>query len=403
MLTRRRVLAAGGGLGVLAATGLLRGTVMAQSLPAGTVESAVMDALPGKRPLIKRSFRPPNYETPVELFQHAYTPNDAFFVRWHLADIPQVDAAQWRLRIGGPAAGRPTEFTLDDLKRGFEAIELAAICQCSGNRRGFSQPPVTGVEWGYGAMGNARWRGVRLKEVLDKVGVRKEAVEIAFDGADKGVVEKTPDFVKSLPVWKALDENTLIAFEMNGEPLPHWNGFPARLVVPGWTATYWVKQLTDIEIRTEPFTGFWMAKGYRIPRAKFPLVERFASQEGPENTAITEMVVNSMILSPTSGLSVRRGLPMTVRGIAWDGGYGIRAVDVSMDGGRTWHQAQLGKDLGRFAWRQWQFDLKPAKAGQMEILARAANSLGQTQTADAIWNPAGYHHNVMPRVSVSVV
>src|SRR5262249_32058448 len=163
---------------------------------------------------------------------------NAFFVRYHLADIPEVDAAAWRLKIGGPGAEREVGLTLESLKTGYEKVEIAAVCQCSGNRRGFSDPHVAGGEWGNGALGHGKWGGVRLKDVLDKVGVKKEAIEVGFIGADGPIVDKTPDFVKSVPVWKAMDENTLIAFEMNGEPLPHWNGFPARIIVPGWTATY---------------------------------------------------------------------------------------------------------------------------------------------------------------------
>ncbi|MGE5546044.1 MAG: molybdopterin-dependent oxidoreductase [Solirubrobacterales bacterium] len=395
MPSRREVLATGLAMGVLGRR------AWAQVLPEGTVASSVMDALPGKRPLIKRAFRPPNYETPVNLFDQLYTPNDAFFVRWHLADIPTVDPGKWRLKVGGDGAERAGEFTLDQLKRSFEVIEIAAVCQCSGNRRGFSQPHVAGVEWGYGAMGNAKWRGVRFKDVLDRMGLRKEAVEVALNGSDAGVVEKTPDFIKSIPVWKALDPDTLIAFEMNGEPLPHWNGAPARLVVPGWTATYWVKQLANVEVRTQPFDGFWMAKAYRIPRTEFPVVQRFTTQEAADSTPITEMMVNSVITNLQEGQKVAAGKPVSVQGVAWDGGYGIRSVEVSSDGGKTWVPADLGPDIGRYAWRQWRYEFKPAQ-GSLTVMARASNRLGQTQTAEALWNAAGYHHNVMQKITVQV-
>jgi len=211
---------------------------LAAGLPAGAVEVGALEALPGKVPLIRRSLRPPNFETPVDLFDAAITPNRAFFVRWHLTDIPEVNPTTWRLRVGGIAATTPAEYSLDELKRGFEQVEVVAVCQCSGNRRGLSDPHVPGVEWGYGGMGNARWKGVRLRDVLNKSGLKKEAIEIAFDGADKGALAATPDFQKSIPVWKALDENTLLAWEMNGEPLPHMNGAPLRVIVLGWTATY---------------------------------------------------------------------------------------------------------------------------------------------------------------------
>ena len=190
------------------------------ALPEGVRGSAVLDALPGKKPLIKLSYRPPNYETPIEYFRTAITPNDAFFVRYHLSDIPEVDAKTWKLAVGGDGANGTAQITLDDLKA-MPAAEVVAVNQCSGNRRGLFQPHVPGVEWGYGAMGCARWKGARLKDVLDKVGLKKEAIEIVFDGADGPPVDKTPDFVKSIPVWKAIEETTLIAYEMNGAPLPH--------------------------------------------------------------------------------------------------------------------------------------------------------------------------------------
>lgn len=370
------------------------------SLPAGAAEEAILDTLPGKRPLIKRAFRAPNYETPIEYFNQPMTPNDAFFVRYHLSDIPQVQAAEWRLRISGPSIARPMELTLDDLKRGFPQAEVIAVCQCSGNRRGFSQPHVPGVEWGHGAMGNARWTGVRLKDVLDKAGLDKDALEIVLNGADGPAVDKTPDFIKSLPVWKAMDENTLIAFAMNGQDLPHWNGFPARVIVPGWTATYWMKHVVDIQAQPKPFGGFWMANAYRIPTLKFPVAQRFVSQENETSTPITEMVVNSVITNLRSGAHLRAGRPLDVHGVAWDGGYGIHRVEVSADGGQNWSDAKLGPEMGRYAWRQWQFAYAP-KPGRHVIMARATNRIGQTQVSELIWNAAGYHNNVMQRIAVT--
>src|SRR6185503_17282594 len=209
----------------------------------------VVEKLQGKVGLIKRSYRPPNYETPIEYLREPITRNDAFFVRYHLSSIPKVDPRTWKLAVGGDAASRRLEFNMAELRKNFDAAEIVAVCQCSGNRRGMFSPHVQGVEWGVGAMGNARWRGIRLRDVLQKVGVGGDAVEVAFDGADGPAMQGTPDFVKSIPIDRAMDENTLIAFEMNGAALPHWNGFPARLIVPGWTGTYWVKHLTNVEIR----------------------------------------------------------------------------------------------------------------------------------------------------------
>lgn len=371
-------------------------------LPAGTLETSVLEALPGKRPLIKKTFRPPNYETPIRYFNQPFTPNDAFFVRYHLSNIPQVNAQDWRLRIGGESIERPYELTLEELKRSFEPVEIVAINQCSGNRRGLFIPHVAGVEWGYGAMGNARWRGARLKDVLEKAGLRKDALEIVMNGADAGVIDKTPDFVKSLPMWKALDENTLIAYEMNGEPLPHWNGFPVRVIVPGWTGTYWVKHLVSLDVAAKPYEGFWMKSAYRVPLGKFPIVDRFTSQESATNTPITEMVVNSLITGPEDGSTLKSGQPIPIKGVAWDGGYGIRLVEVSVDSGKIWRAADLGKDYGRFGWRQWTYAFRPAKRGAYTVMAKATNNIGQAQTFELIANPAGYHHNLVSRVSVTV-
>jgi DMSO/TMAO reductase YedYZ molybdopterin-dependent catalytic subunit len=405
MITRRRLLEAASAGAALAGSTLsfarLADAAVA-GLPAalsqGTRDEVVLDALPGKKPLIKLSYRAPNYETPLEYFRTAITPNDAFFVRYHLSNIPEVDAASWRLSVGGDGANGQTELTLDDLKK-MPAAEIVAVNQCSGNRRGLFQPHVAGVEWGYGAMGCARWKGARLKDLLDKVGLKKEAIEIVLDGADGPVSDKTPDFVKSIPAWKAMEDTTLVAYEMNGQPLPHFNGFPARLVVPGWTGTYWTKHITSIRAVTKPFDGFWMKSAYRIPTGKFPLVARFISQESDVNTPITEMVVNSLVTSHVDGAAVKVG-KLTIGGLAWDGGYGIRSVEISSDGGTTWTPAKLGEDLGRYAFRPWTFDLS-AKRGKNSVTARATNAIGQTQTASLILNPAGYHHNVMQTVTLN--
>jgi DMSO/TMAO reductase YedYZ molybdopterin-dependent catalytic subunit len=371
-------------------------------LPEGTLATSILEALPGKVPLIKKSWRPPNYETPVSYFNEVFTPNDAFFVRYHLTDIPDVAADSWRLKVGGESVATPLELSLDNLRTDFEQVEIAAVCQCSGNRRGMFVPHVPGVEWGPGAMGNARWRGVRLKDVLAKAGLKKDALEIVLDGADAGVFAATPDFVKSIPVWKAVDDNTLIAYSMNGAPLPYWNGFPARIVVPGWTATYWMKQVTTVNAVAKPFDGFWVKSAYRIPRGKFPLVDRFVSQETDVSTPITEMVVNSLITNVVNGQQVPQGRPFEIKGVAWDGGYGIARVEVSTDGGEWWHAAALGQDYGRFSFRPWTFVADPRQRGPMVVLAKATNRAGATQTFELIANPAGYHHNVVQRVTLDV-
>jgi DMSO/TMAO reductase YedYZ molybdopterin-dependent catalytic subunit len=411
MGTRRQFLKdlAGGaallGSGVLLpslARGADASSVGPAGLPAGTLESSFLETLPGKRPLIKRAYRPPNFETPLQYFEQVFTPNDAFFVRYHLPRIPEVAAAQWKLEIGGDAAEKPFTVDLAALQRDFEAVEIPAVCQCSGNRRGLSDPHVAGVEWGIGAMGNARWKGVRLKDLLAKAGLKKDAVEISFNGADQGALDATPDFVKSLPVWKATDENTLVAWQMNGAPLPHWNGAPARLVVPGWTGTYWMKHLISVQAVTQPLKNFWMATAYRIPKGKFPIVDRFITQEAEANTPITEMVVNSLITAPREGQVVHSGQPLEVKGIAWDNGAGIQTVEVSSDDGRNWQPATLDQDMGRFSFRGFRHAFKPGAKGEVTILARATNRQGATQVSQLIFNPAGYHNNVVSRVNVRV-
>lgn len=406
MITRRRVLEGAGAAMVFAGSELGMppvfaadplGVALSPGVPAGLDGAATMETLPGKKPLIKLSYRPPNYESPLDYFDTPITPNDRFYVRYHLSDIPSIDAKTYKIAVGGDGAGGQAEITFDELKK-FPAYEVVAVNQCSGSRRGLSKPHVPGVQWGYGAMGCARWRGARLKDLLDKVGLKKEAVEIAFNGADGPAFDRTPDFIKSLPVWKALDESTLVAYEMNGEPLPHFNGFPARLIVPGWTGTYWMKHLVAINALSKPLGGFWMNPAYRIPAGEFPLVARFITQENATTTPITEMVVNSLITSHIDGAQVMVG-EVIVRGLAWDGGYGIRAVEASTDGGQTWAAATLGDDLGRYGFRPWSFVLT-AKPGKNTVTVSATNRIGQTQTAALLFNPAGYHNNVMQSVTL---
>ena len=375
---------------------------LSAGLPEGLYATAAMETLSGKRPLIRLTTRPPNYETPLSYFAEAITPNDAFFVRYHLAQIPRVNAASWKLDIGGEGAGSPLSLTLNELETSFEQVELAAVCQCSGNRRGFSNPHVPGVQWSSGAMGSALWRGPRLKDVLGRAQLRSEVVELVFDGADSAPLTDTPDFIKSLPLAKAMDDNTVIALRMNGEPLPHLNGFPARLVVPGWTATYWMKHLTSIRAVTRPYDGFWMRGAYRIPNNLFPVVQRFLSQETAANTPITEMVVNSVIASPNEGQRFRTDERVEVRGVAWDGGYGIARVEVSVDGGLNWRDSVLGPDAGRFAFRTFTYGFTADAPGTRRIMAKATNRIGQTQVDTLIFNAAGYHNNVVRPTTVMI-
>jgi DMSO/TMAO reductase YedYZ molybdopterin-dependent catalytic subunit len=395
MPSRRDLLLAAAG-GVLLG-GTARGVLAADAAP-GAEE---LGQLPGKKLLIRRSWRPPNYETPLADLVPAFTANDAFFVRYHLSVIPEIDTDTWRLKIGGAGAQKPLMLTLRDLKHDFKRVKLVAVNQCSGNRRGLFTPRVPGVQWGNGAMGNAEWTGVRLRDVLTRAGVAGAAVEVVFNGADAPVLPATPDFLKSIPIERALDESTLIAFEMNGHALPHWNGAPARLVVPGWTGTYWVKHLTEIRIETVPFDGFWVTGAYRVPAGAFAGAP-FKTQETPLTTPITEILVNSLITSHVSGARVKTGSRVELAGKAWDGGAGVAAVEVSTDGRQTWASATLGRDLGRFAWREFRYRIETQRPGPLVVAVRARSLGGATQPDKLTFNPAGYHDNIVQTVTLEV-
>lgn len=402
---RRRDVLAGLGTAALAGRSALAAEKprwMSPLLPSGAREIAVMVTLPGKQPLIQHTDRPPNYEAPIETFRNAITDNELFFVRYHEAGIPtEPDLANWSLKIGGDAAGQDMTLTRDELDRNFSQIEVTAVCQCSGNRRGLSHPHVPGVEWGYGAMGNAVWRGVRLKDVLDKAGVKAGALEVWMHGADGPVLPVTPAFHKSLPMDKARDEDTIIATSMNGKALPLLNGYPVRLIVPGWTATYWMKHLTNIEISTKPQPSYWMHTSYRVPAGMFPVDHPFKSQENDKTWPITEMVVNSVIAEPFGGSKVPAA-GFTIRGVAWDRGHGIRKVEVSTDGGKSWKEAHLDKDLGRYSFRAFSLATGKLPPGPCVISARATSNAGETQAKELKFNPAGYQNNVPQMLHLTV-
>ncbi|WP_035608577.1 molybdopterin-dependent oxidoreductase [Haloferula sp. BvORR071] len=358
-------------------------------------------AYPGKRPLIVLTSRPPQLETPFSVFNEGIlTPNDAFFVRYHLANIPTaIDTETFRLTIKGEV-NTPLTLTLDDLRKNFEAVETVAVAQCSGNSRGFSQPRVGGGQLANGAMGNARWKGVRLKDVLEKAGVKASAKQVSFDGLDTAVMPNTPDFVKSLGLPHALNGEILIAYAMNGEDLPMLNGFPIRLVVPGYYSTYWVKHLTEISVLDKDFDGFWVKTAYRIPDTPGACVPPGTA---PANTVpINRLNVRSFITSHENGAKVKVGEKVALRGIAFDGGAGIKEVQFSGDGGKSWQSATLGEDLGRFSFREWTLAYQPGAKGSAEWKVRAFNSVGESQPTEALWNPAGYMRNVVEAVKVEI-
>ncbi|KOF52245.1 MULTISPECIES: molybdopterin-dependent oxidoreductase [unclassified Achromobacter] len=357
-------------------------------------------AYPQKRPLIRLTARPPQLETPFSVFaEDVITPNDAFFVRYHLANIPtQVDPAAYRLRVTG-LVDAPLELTLDQLKKDFgPPVELVAVAQCSGNSRGFFEPRVAGGQLANGAMGNARWQGVPLKRVLEKAGIRAQARQITFEGLDRPVLPATPEFVKALDAAHAMDGEVMLAWSMNGADLPMLNGYPVRLVVPGYYGTYWVKHLADIKVLDREFDGFWMQKAYRIPDNDCACTP---PGKAPEKTRpIGRFNVRSFITSLQDGGRLPAGRRSTVRGIAFDGGQGIREVQFSADGGKSWKAATLGQDLGRYSFREWRIDLTPA-AGRHTLLVRATSNGGETQPMQPAWNPAGYMRNVVEAIHVT--
>jgi len=355
--------------------------------PVAVEESA---SIGEKKDVILLTDRPPNFETPLKYFLLDFTPPEVFFVRWHLAGIPSsVDEHEFRLRVSGHV-NREIALSLEELRTSFEPVSLNALCLCAGNSRSFFDPCVPGVQWKNGAMGNARWKGVRLKDILERAGIKKGAVAVSFNGMDEPPLPSVPDFVKSLGIEHAMDGEVMVAFEMNGEPLPLLNGYPLKLVVPGWYATYWIGMLNDIKVYPEAYKGFWMEKSYRVP------VNVSNGNESPEALAketvpISKIDVRSIFISPESESIVHPGLPCIVYGLAFDGGDGISTVEISADSGRSWSKCDLDPSLGKYSWRKWKYSFVPAK-GQITLQAKATNLKGETQPAHQ-WNRSGYMRN----------
>ena len=381
-----------------AATALAADTV---TMPFANGERPLVK-FPQKRPLILLTTRPPQLETPFSVFNEGiFTPNDAFFVRYHYAQIPTtIDPATFRVEIKGKVNSALT-LSLADLKTKFEPAEVAAVNQCSGNGRGFSSPRVSGGQMGNGAMGNARWKGVRLKDVLEKAGVAAGAKQVAFNGLDHPVNEKSPDFIKALDVDHALDGEVMLAYEMNGEDLPMLNGYPLKLIVPGYYGTYWVKHVNEISVLDEDLTNFWMNPAYRIPDNAGACVAPGATPK--KTTPIARFNVRSFITSLADGDKVTASKPLVLRGIAFDGGYGITEVLVSTNGGKSWLEAKLGTEYGKYSFREWTAQFTPKRAGNIELKVRATNRIGQAQPLEPLWNPAGYMRNVVETVRVTAV
>ena len=402
MFNRRQMLKSAGGT----ALGIGAGLAVGARLTAFAAETVTLPfangdrelvAYPGKRPLIRLTTRPPQLETPFSVYNDGLiTPNDAFFVRYHLADIPtEIDPESFRVEVKGKV-DKPLSLSLMDLKSRFDAVELVAVHQCSGNSRGFFEPRVGGGQAGNGLMGNARWKGVPLKAVLDKAGVQAGAVQVSFGGLDGPVVPDTPDFAKALDIDHARDGEVMLAYEMNGAELPWLNGYPLRLVVPGFYGTYWVKHLNEITVLDKPFQSFWMDTAYRIPANACACTE---PGKAPTATVpINRFDVRSFITSVQDGAKLKAG-ELALRGIAFDGGYGVSDVEVSADGGKSWQAASLGEDLGKYSFREWKMTI-PLQKGAHTLMVRAVNRIGQSQPMEPLWNPAGYMRNVVEHTRI---
>jgi sulfite dehydrogenase (cytochrome) subunit A len=399
MLSSRRSFLAASGAAAL--TGALARPASAEEIAPGVFANGdrPLVAFPQKRPLLVLTPRPPQLETPFSVFDTGvFTPNDAFFVRWHLANIPTtVDGAQHRIRVSG-AVERSLSLSVTDLLR-MPAVEIAAVNQCSGNSRGFFDPRPAGGQWQNGAMGNAVWKGVRLKEILDRAGLKGDAKRVQFSGLEKATFPQTPDFKKSLDVDVARGDDVIVAYAMNGAALPLLNGFPVRLVVPGWYSTYWVKMLSDITVLDHDDDQYWMKTAYRIPDTPNHGVS--PADTGFATVPINRMVVRSFLTNVTGGQSMRAGRA-ALRGIAFDAGSGIKTVEISSDGGTTWSPAALERDYGKYSFRRFTADVA-LDGGKSYVLAcRAAGNDGGTQTATPIWNPGGYMRNVIETYKVTV-
>ncbi len=404
--SRRRFLTGLAGLGVAGAVGGSAWAGVGDSeieLPFNNGQRRLVTNFPQKGPMILQRTRPPLLETPFDVFdQGVFTPNDRFYVRWHLANIPTtVDPSTFRLKIHGNVT-RPLTFTLNDLVRQFEPIELAAVNQCSGNSRGLFGPRVAGGQWANGAMGNARWRGVTVKSLLQRAGIKAGAFQVRFNGLDTGILPQTPDFMKSLGIDHALDGEVMVAYAMNGAHLPLLNGYPLRLVVPGWYATYWVKMLDDIEVLDRPDDNFWMTKAYLIPDT--PLADIVPGQQGVKAVPINRMVPRSFFTNLTDSTSIKVGETTRVRGIAFGGDTGIAKVLFSQDSGSYWQETRLGRtDHGKYSFRTWEISYKPPARGQQVLMVKAVNNAGVSQPDHANWNGGGFMRNLVESVTVQAV
>jgi DMSO/TMAO reductase YedYZ molybdopterin-dependent catalytic subunit len=380
----------GAALAVSAAPSRLSWTTAAQS---GSLDVPGLD-IPGEDGMIVRSFRFVDLETPVEYFNTWLTPVPRFFVRNHMHEPSELNPADWRLRVGGEVE-KPLTLTLSELSK-LETHSVVNTIECAGNGRSLYRPQVPGIQWDKGAVGTARFSGPRLGDVLERAAVKSNGKHLMFRGLDE-VPGKVPPFIRSIPIEKALDSDTLIATHMNGSPLTKHHGFPARALVPGWIGAASCKWLAEIKILEAEFVGNFMSPGYRFPNQ--PVKPGDAVK--PEDThPLTALNVKSVISGPLDGASLKAG-KVRIYGAAWAGEADIAKVEVSTDGGTSWNPATLGHDQSHYAWRLWTYEWK-AKGGDYYILSRATDTRGRTQPDTPAWNPSGYLHNAPDQVKIHV-
>ena len=399
--SRRRFLQSAGILGGMVATfPAWADAFIDLDLPGGPDRRELTTAFPQKARMILQRTRPPLLETPFEVFDRGvFTPNDQFFVRWHWAVIPEnVDVAAFGVNVRGHV-NQALSLSLADLLA-MPRVEVAAVCQCSGNSRGLFQPRVSGAQWQNGAMGNARWTGVRLRDVLDRAGVKAGAVAVRSSGLDDPVVQAAPKFMKPLDIDHARDGEVILAFQMNGEQLPLLNGFPVRLIVPGWYADYWVKMLSNIEVLDAPDQNYFEKIGYRVPDTHHASVK--PGETGFKTVPVSRLVPRSFFTNVTNATTVQSGAAMPVRGIAFGGDCGVSQVELSADGGQSWQTTALGRDEGAYSFRQWSMQITAPQPGPLTLLVRCTNTKGEVQPAEPNWNGGGFMRNVIERVQLTV-
>jgi sulfite oxidase len=372
------------------------GVAAAVLLPRFTWATDPTVEVPGKAGMIVRSARFLDLEMPPEFFASWLTPVPHFFVRNHMHEPSTLDAEGWRLSVGGEVEN-PFSVSLSDLAK-LEPRTVTNTLECAGNGRGFQQPKVPGVQWQRGAVGTARFAGPLLRDLLRRAGVRATGKHVMFRGLDQ-VPGKVPPFIRSIPIEKAMDRDTLIATHMNGASLARHHGFPARALVPGWIGAASCKWLTEIKVLDQEFEGNFMKPGYRLPNHSISP----GGDVNPEDThPITSLGVKSVIAQPGDGSSLK-SRSLNIQGAAWAGETAITRVEISVDGGTTWHAARLGAQQSRYAWRLWDYAWNAPKAGEYTIMSRATDDQGRTQPQIAAWNPSGYLFNAIDQVNIHVM